>query len=262
MEIFLSKLLPLFIYPVGMVSCALLAAAVLLVAGRLRAARTLVLGAVLLLFAAGNGWTAYTLIHSLEDDYPAKSMESVPEVDVIVVLGGGLGLPHPPRPHTHLGSGADRLLYALQLYRAGKAPRILLTGGNVFPQPGLQSEAYYARDLLGQWGVPESAIVMETESRNTIQNAEHSARIIADRGWKDVMLVTSATHMHRAVLAFRHAGVTVTPAPTDFLAVDSHHPAVLSWIPSASALSGTTHALHEYIGRLWYRLRLQVESAG
>jgi uncharacterized SAM-binding protein YcdF (DUF218 family) len=246
---------------VGVVSCALLTAAVLLMAGRLRAARALVIGAVLLLFAAGNGWTAYTLIHSLEDDYPAKSMESVPEVDVIVVLGGGLGLPHPPRTHTHLGSGADRLLYALQLYRADKAPRILLTGGNVFPQPGLQSEAYYARELLGLWGVPEAAIVMETESRNTIQNAEHSARIIADRGWDEVLLVTSATHMHRAVLAFRHAGVSVTPAPTDFLAVDSQRPAVLSWVPSAGALSGTTHALHEYIGRLWYRLRLEVDDA-
>lgn len=257
MEIFLSKLIPLFIYPVGLVSCVLLAAAVLLVAGRLRAARTLVISAVLLLFAAGNGWTAYALVHSLENDYPAKPVDTVPEVDVVIVLGGGLGLPHPPRTHTHLGSGADRLLYALQLYQAGKAPRILLTGGNVFPQPGLQSEAYYARRLLGQWGVPETAIVMETESRNTIQNAEHSARIIADRGWKDILLVTSATHMHRAVLAFRHAGVAVTPAPTDFLAVDSQRPAVLSWIPSAGALTGTTHALHEYIGRLWYRLRLR-----
>ncbi|MDZ7842525.1 MAG: YdcF family protein [Gammaproteobacteria bacterium] len=256
MEIFLSKLIPLFIYPVGVVSCALLAAALLLVAGRLRLARVLVIGAALLLFGAGNGWTAFTLVQSLENDYPAKSLDAVPEVDVIIVLGGGLGLPHPPRPHTHLGSGADRLLYALQLHRAGKAPRILLTGGNVFPQPGLQSEAYYARELLGQWGVPESAIIMETESRNTIENAEHSARIIAERGWNEVLLVTSATHMHRAVLAFRHAGVAVTPAPTDFLAVQSNRPAVLSWIPNAGALSGTTHALHEYIGRLWYRLRL------
>lgn len=256
MEIFLSKLLPLFVYPVGLLACILLTAAALLLAGRLRAARILVIGAVLVLFAAGNGWTAYTLIHGLESDYPAKPLTSIPEADVIVVLGGGLGLPHPPRTHTHLGSGADRLLYALQLYRAGKAPRILLTGGNVFPQPGLRSEAYYARELLGLWGVPGSAIVMETQSRNTIQNAEYSARILDDRGWSNVLLVTSATHMHRAVLAFRHAGVAVLPAPTDFLAVDANRPAVLGWIPSAGALSGTTHALHEHIGRLWYRLRL------
>lgn len=256
MEIFLSKFVALLIYPVGLLTCVLLIAAALLVAGRLRPARVLVIGAVLFIFAAGNSWTAYSLVRSLEDDFRAEPLEAIPEADVIVVLGGGLGLPHPPRRHPHLGSGADRLLHALRLYRAGKAPRILLTGGNVFPQPGLESEAYYARQLLALWGVPESAIVLETESRNTIQNAGNSVRILTERGWGDVLLVTSATHMHRGVLAFRHAGIEVIPAPTDFLAVDANAPEALSWIPSAGALSGTTLALHEYLGRLWYRVRL------
>lgn len=256
MEIFLTKLIALLVYPVGLLTCVLLAAAVLLMAGRVRAGRLLVIGAVVLLFAAGNSWTAYTLVRSLEDDYPAQPLDNIGNADVIVVLGGGLGLPHPPRRHPHLGSGADRLLYALQLYRAGKAPHILLAGGNVFPQPGLESEAYYARELLKLWGVPESAMAMESQSRNTIQNAEYSARVLEQRGWNDVLLVTSATHMHRAVLAFRSAGVDVIPAPTDFLAVDVNRPEALSWIPGAGALSGTTHALHEYLGRLWYRLRL------
>lgn len=256
MEILLAKLASLLIYPLGLLTCVLLAAAALLVAGRLRPARALVIGALLLTFAAGNNWTAYSLVRSLENDYRAEPLEAIAEADVIVVLGGGLGLPHPPRRHPHLGSGADRLLHALRLYRAGKAPRILLTGGNVFPQPGLESEAYYARQLLGLWGVPESAIVIETQSRNTMQNAENSRRILAERGWDDVLLVTSAAHMRRGVLAFRHAGVDVTPAPTDFLAVDANVPEALSWIPSAGALSATTVALHEYLGRLWYRLRL------
>lgn len=256
MDIFLSKFIALFIYPVGLLTCVLLAAAVLLMAGRVRAGRLLVIGAALFLFAAGNSWTAYTLVRSLEDDYAAQPLDDIRNADVIVVLGGGLGLPHPPRRHPHLGTGADRLLYALQLYRAGKAPHILLAGGNVFSQPDLESEAYYARELLSLWGVPESAMAMETQSRNTIQNAEYSARLLEQRGWNDVLLVTSATHMHRAVLAFRHAGIEVRPAPTDFLAVDINQPEALSWIPSASALSGTTHALHEYLGQLWYRLRL------
>lgn len=256
MEIFLSKVIALFAYPVGLLTCVLIAAAVLMVAGRLRAARVLVIAAVVLLFAAANQWTAYTLVRSLEDDYRARPMEDIPEADVIVVLGGGLGLPHPPRRHPHLGSGSDRLLHALRLYRAGKAPRMLLTGGNVFPQPGLESESYYARRLLAMWGVPESTIEIETESRNTLENAGHSRRILEEHGWHDVILVTSATHMRRAVLAFRHAGIEVTPAPTDFLAVDANAPEALNWIPSAGALSGTTHALHEYIGRLWYRVRL------
>lgn len=256
MEIFLSKLIPLFVYPVGILACLLVAAAVALIIGRARIARVLVIGAVMLLFAAGNNWTAYTLVRSLENDYPALPMADIPEADAIVVLGGGLDLPHPPRRHPHLGSGSDRLLHALRLYRAGKARSILLVGGNVFPQSGLEGESYYARRLLALWGVPDSAMVTETQSRNTIQNAEYSRAILDERGWEEVLLVTSATHMTRAVMAFRRAGIRVTPAPTDFLAVDANAPEALNWVPNVGALLGTTHAMHEYIGRLWYRFRL------
>lgn len=256
MEILLSKVIPLLIYPAGLLFCVLLVATVLLFSGRLRAARVLLVCSLLLVFAAGNKWTAFSLIRSLENDYPPLAAAAAPRADVIVVLGGGLGLPHPPRPHPDLNGRADRLAHALRLYQAGKAGHILLTGGNVFPQPGLKSESFYARDLLESWGLPAGVAVLETDSRNTIQNAEHSARILARRGWDKALLVTSATHMHRALRAFRHAGVDPVPVPTDFIAVDSNTPAALEWIPTAEALSGTTHALHEYIGRLWYRIRL------
>jgi len=256
MEILLSKLIPLFIYPAGLLFCVLLAATGLLFARRLKAARILLAAALLVVIAAGNDWTAYTLIRSLENDHPPLSVEQTPDADVIVVLGGGLGLPIPPRLHPDLGPSADRLLHGFRLYRAGKAPRILLTGGNVFPEPGLESESVYARELLETWGVPASAVELETESRNTIENARYSARILKKRGWDDVLLVTSATHMHRALLAFRSAGIDAVPAPTDFIAVDSHRPEILGLVPNAGALSGTTHALHEYLGRLYYRIRL------
>lgn len=256
MEILLSKLIPLFIYPAGLLFCVLLLAVILMFSGRPRGARVLLVCALLLLFVAGNKWTAFSLIRGLENDYPPVAAEAAPEADVIVVLGGGLGLPHPPRTHPDLNGSADRLAHALRLYQAGKAGHILLTGGNVFPQPGLKSESFYARDLLESWGLPPGVTVLETDSRNTIQNAENSARILEQRGWGKILLVTSATHMHRALMAFRHASVDAVPAPTDFLAVDSNTPALLDWIPSADALSGTTHALHEYIGRLWYRIRL------
>lgn len=256
MEIFLSKFIPLFLYPVGLVFMLLLAVSLLLFTGRQRAAWMLMLAIVLLVFAAGNDRTAYALIRGLENEYPPMSVEDTPEADVIVVLGGGLGLPHPPRLYPDLNNNSDRLLHALRLYRAGKADHILLTGGNVFPQPGLESEAYYARGVLELWGIPETAVVMETESRNTLQNADYSARILNKRGWTKVLLVTSASHMHRAVMAFHHAGVDVIPVPVDYLAVDSAAPEALAWIPNVGALAGTTYALHEYLGRLWYELKL------
>lgn len=256
MEILLSKVIPLLIYPVGLVFCLLALALLLFLFRRPIGGKVLVVLAVALIFAAGNSWTAYTLIRGLEAEYRPMAVEDAPDADVIVVLGGGISLPHPPRLYPNLSSSSDRLLRALRLYRAGKADHILLTGGNVFPQPGLEGESFYARELLELWGVPPSAVVIETESRNTIQNAELSAPILRERGWDKVLLVTSATHMYRAELAFRHAGIDVIPVPVDFIAVDASAPGIFNWIPSAGAMSGTTHALHEHLGRLWYRWRL------
>lgn len=256
MEIFLSKLIALFLYPFGLLMCLVLAATVLLLAGRSRPAKWLLVAAVLVMFVGGNGLVAYNLVRSLENDYPAMAMEDIPQADVIVVLGGGLGLPYPPRRYPDLGHSADRLLEGLRLYRAGKASHILLTGGNVFPQPGFEGEAFYARRLLELWGVPPDAVVTETESRNTLQNARHTAPILDQRGWDRVLLVTSATHMRRAVLAFRGTGIDVVPVPTDFAAVDANVPEIFTWIPTIGSLGATTRAVHEYIGRVYYRLRM------
>jgi len=256
MEIFLAKFIALFVYPFGLLLCLVLATAVLLLFGRRRAAGLTLAAAVLLMSVGGNGYVAHQLVRSLENDFPPLEVDDVPRSDVIVVLGGGIGLPHPPRVYPDLGSGADRLLEGFRLYRAGKADHILLTGGNVFPQPGLRGEAFYARELLELWGVPPDAMVTETKSRNTLQNAQYSTAILDRNGWDKVLLVTSATHMSRAVLAFRRAGMEVVPVPTDFTAVDADSPEVFSWIPSVGALWATTQAVHEYVGRAYYWLRM------
>ncbi|MGA8261111.1 MAG: YdcF family protein [Arenicellales bacterium] len=255
MEIFLSKFIPMFVYPVGLAFCLLVIAALLMLTGKRRTAWVLVFAIVLLIFAAGNDYTSYKLIHGLESEYPPMKVEDTPKADVIVVLGGGLSLPLPPRLYPELNGSSDRLLRALRLYRAGKADHILLSGGNVFPEPGLESESYYARGVLELWGVPESAVVLETKSRNTLQNAEYSAPILRQRQWRKVLLVTSASHMHRAVMAFHRAGVNVIPVPVDYIAVKSSAPEALGWVPNVGALGGTTYAIHEYLGRLWYRLK-------
>lgn len=255
MEIFLSKLITLLVYPFGLLVCLLVVTAILLFFNRPRGARWFLVLALLVVFVGGNGRLAYTLIRSLENDYPPVAVEEAPRSDVIVVLGGGLGLPHPPRLYLDLGGSSDRLLQALRLYRAGKAEHILLTGGNVFPQPGLESEAFYARQLLALWGVPPEVVTTEMDSRNTLQNAEYTAPILARNDWDKVLLVTSATHMSRSVLAFERVGVDVVPFPSDFTAVDASYPEVFSWIPTIGALGGTTQAVHEYLGRVYYWLR-------
>src|SRR5205085_6891262 len=80
---------------------------------------------------------------------------------------------------------------------------------------GTQTEAEAARTVLEEWGVPESAILVETRSKNTAENGAFSRDVLATRGIQRVLLVTSAYHMPRAVAAFRRAGLQVSPSPTD-----------------------------------------------
>lgn len=211
--------------------------------------------AIVVILATANGPTAFQIVKSLENDFPPVSIEDTPKADAIIVLGGGLSLPLPPRIYADMNGGTDRLFRGFQLYQSGKAGKIILTGGNVFPEPEYEGEAYYASEILQQWGIPADAIIMEPQSRNTLQNAEYTKRILEQKGFKKVLLVTSARHMHRALLAFKTAGIDAVPIPVDFSAVETNSPTILGFVPSAGAMNWTTSSLKEYIGRIWYEIR-------
>ena len=109
---------------------------------------------------------------------------------------------------------------------------------------------HFLRDL----GLPNSAIVLENHSLSTRENALNCAKLMRELGLKRALLVTSSLHMRRAEAALRMAGVTTIPAPTDF-EVNTRQSLIMNWIPSVSALSGSTAALHEMIGWWVYRWR-------
>ena len=96
---------------------------------------------------------------------------------------------------------------------------------------------------------------MENESWSTFENAEKSAAILRAAGIEQVILVTHAAHMPRAVEAFERAGLGVTAAPTVFTTTPTGDRGVVDWLPSSNALNTTAWALYEYAGRLWYWLR-------
>ena len=205
------------------------------------------------LWAISTPLVAHALAHQLECRFPALSAEQVPKADAIVVLGGALSGASPPeRPTFDLGSAADRVWFTATLYRAGKAPWVLVSGGNQPGIKGMQVEADAIRSMLMTLGVPDSAIHLDGVSRNTSENARESLGLIQAVGAKRVLLVTSAMHMPRALktfqIALRDAGVVVLPASTDVEGLpDSLHP-LGSWLPDADALALSSRALKEYIG--------------
>ncbi len=172
--------------------------------------------------------------------------------DAVVVLGGMVDeAASRASGEVELLEAADRVVRGFELVRAGRARNVLVSGGVVWPQAGDVPEADRLAAKLAQWGIPPGQIAVEAASRNTRENAIQSSRLAAARGWKTLLLVTSAAHMPRALGCFRAVGLEPDALPVDRRAGDGRG---RSWLPRAFALSKSTHALHELGGRIAFRV--------
>ena len=257
--VFLSKLLPLFVFPLGL-ACLLLILALLWA----RARRLAIVLALVILWLGSSRYVAYSLVRSLEGRYP--TLDGTPAADAIVVLGGGTRSNDPPRPMTEVNEAGDRLIYAARLYRDGAADVVLVTGGSIeWLQPeGVAPEANDMAALMQLLGVPDEALWLEAESRNTYENALYSQEMLAEAGLNDILLVTSAMHMPRSAPLFTAQGLRVTAAPTDYLVSDAEwqhlwhggpSATIINLLPNVEYLTYTTRCLKEYIGIFVYGLR-------
>lgn len=251
----LTKILSQLAYPLLAALLLAASAGLLLWRGRRRS------GALLLTLALGWLWLWSAPAFSdwfratLEQRYPPAPLEQLPPVDAIVVLGGLAEAAVPPsRPDPNLGAAVDRIWHAARLYRAGKAPRVLASGGNL-PWSGVeQPESAVMAELLQELGVPVAAILQESTSRTTRENRDRSLPILQAHGVRRILLVTSALHMPRALTLFRATDLEVIPAPTDFETRFPSNAHLLRWLPDAQALADASRAFKEYLGRWVDRL--------
>jgi uncharacterized SAM-binding protein YcdF (DUF218 family) len=188
------------------------------------------------------------LLVALEQNLPiTPPQDAMPQA--IVILGGDLLRTDQP-PHSLPGFlTLDRLREGAALYRKTRLP-ILVTGGTV--QPDHPPVAVIMADSLrNDFQVPVTWV--EASSIDTWQNAEFTAEMLKPRGIRSVYVVTQGWHMRRAMLAFHHAGLIATAAPTS---IDAPFDSILwNLPPRASAWQSSYYALHEWIGLAWYAIR-------
>lgn len=252
----LTKLTPIFIYPVGLVILLSVIGLVLAATGRRRLALAIAGAAASWLWVAATPLFADWAIATLEHQYPAVPLEQMPDADVAIVLGGAVSQPAPPRVEVDLNKSFDRVFYAAQLFHAKRVKRVLVAGGNIPWRPSVVPEAELIRSLLVDWGqVPEEAIAITTESRNTYENALEIKELRGKRPFDSALLVTSAAHMPRAMAVFQKAGLPVSAATTDIEALEGVPWTPLRWLPDASSLTMTTMAMKEWLGYLAYSAR-------
>ncbi|MBH8571502.1 YdcF family protein [Nostocaceae cyanobacterium CENA369] len=260
MFLYLSKLLPLFFYPLGLASVSLIVALITLWK-RPRIAAAAIALALISLLVCSNAWVAKSLVRSLEwQNLPAAQ---IPNAEAIVVLGGATKSASFPRPTVDLSESGDRVIYAAQLYRQKKAPLVILSGGRIDWRGSGAPESADMAQILTSIGVPSEALVQDPDSLNTYENAVNVKKIVETRGIRQVLLVTSAMHMPRSLKIFQRQGIDVIPAPTDFLVSQSDlqelsstpKAAILNLLPDSNNLQLFTNALKEYVGSFVYRLR-------
>lgn len=249
MSLYLSKILPLFIYPVSLTLLLAGCAGLCQVLCWRRLAGFSNVLAVLVLWVSSTPVVAEFLYGALERQYPPVAIASTPTADAAIVLGGAVGQPLPPRLAPDLNAAIDRVVHTARLYQAGKVPRIIIAAGNLPWGQTLQPEAELIADLLVEWGVPRAALLLDTQSRNTAENAVNTQAIMAQHGLHTALLVTSAGHMPRALMLFQAAGVHAIPSATDLQAVGEQQGTLFAWLPSVAALELTTLAIKEWLGK-------------
>jgi len=248
MAYWFTKLLPLALLPLGF-------SLILLVVGLVGRWRWSVLTAALLLWVFSLGLVSQRLWRWLEAPWQRRAALEAPQADAIVVLSGGR---HPAPGPARLSEwhDPDRFLAGLDLFRAGKAPRLLFTGGASPFSPGQLPEGKHYLQEAALLGVPLAAMASTPPVLNTADEAVAIRRLLPARQSR-VLLVTSAFHMRRAQRLFERQGMQVLPFPVDFQARGRWAGPLwrdpTQWLPSAKALDNSSSAMRELLGRLVYR---------
>jgi len=174
--------------------------------------------------------------------------------DAVVVLTGGVheGVPGLFGKTALSSVSLERAAEAARLYRRFKFP-IVVTGGAVFSK---ESEAAAVKTYLASLGVPREKIFTEDRARDTGENAVLSKRICDEKGYKKIILLTSAYHMKRAVWSFEKAGFKeIVPYPAAYKTSRVPRYYYVDFLPDCG--ENMRLAAHEYLGLVFYGLRAE-----
>jgi uncharacterized SAM-binding protein YcdF (DUF218 family) len=246
---FLSKLLPLFVLPLGF-------SLILLSWGLARKRRRLAWTGLAVLFVSSNPLVGHALIRSAEGWAQRRPVADVPVSDAIVVLSAGRSMsPGPDRiSESH---DANRFAAGTDLALKGKAPLLVFTGAAIASQPDGPSEGDVLSGEARALGVAADRIAVTGRVLNTADEAREVATLLRARQLPNprIVLVTSAFHMPRALQLFRQQGLTVEAFPVSFGSSGPGDFSVFWFMPSVTALTKSHTAIREMYGRAFYALR-------
>ena len=212
-----------------------------------RLAKKLRLIALIILLFFGNSLILNEV--KLLWDAPITLDQDLDHYKYAVVLGGYVYYSSENDRIAFAKSG-DRLFQGLRLLKSNYVDQLILSGGSgyvLFPE---LKESLYTGSYLKAIDISPDDIILESESRNTRENALYTLKLLKEKGHENepIVLVTSAYHMRRAIAAFEKVGLTVIPYPAEPSFSDRDYTLDTSILPSASALAEWNVLFHEWMG--------------
>lgn len=246
----LKNLTNFFIDPVNLIFIIILIAGIYYYRGKHLITKRLVFAAVIIYFLSATYFLPNILVGWLEKKYTPIDLESInksgQKVDILVLGSGHTADPDLPPLGQLSATALQRLTEGIRILERIPESHLILSG---YGDESAKSQAEVMFEAALSLQVPAESMSLQSEPTTTEEEAStYAANHPEDH---TLILVTSASHMPRAMSLFKKKGLSPTPAPTAFEVVkDPEEP--FEWdIFSARNFSKVEMALHEYVGMMW-----------
>ena len=253
MEFSLAKyLIGQLLMPLPMFFLLLLTGGLLKRFNRKKLATGLTVFALVALYACSIKPVADVMLKPLEFRYANYAGQ---KARYVIVLGCGHNTDKHLPPSSQLQPCARiRLTEGINIAKANPGSQLVLSGSSFWDK---KSHAEAMRQAAIKAGIPDRRIISIPQPHDTYQESVAIAPVVVD---SPTVLVTSASHMPRAVKLFNDQGITVIPAPTDYLTRRKGAAfSLFDLMPDPSNLKKVQRALHEYYGMLWSEVHFAVQ---
>lgn len=192
------------------------------------------------------------LFSKLENRFPRK-IELPVKIEGILVLGGVVDqFISEDRGVVAINGAVERLTAFARLSKRYPEARLVFTGGSGVLSSQNLKEAHYIKPLIRQLGIDPGEVFFEDQSRNTLENAVLTKKVVQPSGKGWWIIITSAFHMPRAMGVFRQAGWKAIPYPVDYHTVSTGWKGIT--FDFSGGIGGLSKGLHEWIGLTFYWL--------
>ncbi|WP_026751206.1 YdcF family protein [Sediminibacterium sp. C3] len=243
--IYLHKILPVFVMPIMLIIY-------LLIFALWNKKRWPIYTAIICLYIFSTPIFASNFFKLVEGSEVRKTPKDMPNADAIVVLSGMINQVKSTEGVYPEWGDPDRFFGAIELFKAGKAPKLIFTGGKMPWDTTKLTEGEILKLFAKQQGISDSAILLTGNVENTADEAK-AVRTLIGRN-KKIILVTSAYHMPRSKMLFAKQGFWVVDYSVDFKVDRVSKRTFIDYLPDADSFRLLNSAYRELIGRFIYLL--------